>query len=146
MSTPPPIPLDHAAATAASGKLRLLGVFHLVLGGVALALYSIPVVHFLLAAVMGNEAPPPTPTEQKSVESTLVATFTQLGVLPGLVLSALSMTLLIAGYCLLKHRNYRYCVAIAWAECLFVPFGTVLGVCSLVVLSKPECKLLFVRR
>jgi len=58
----------------------------------------------------------------------------------GLVFSAF---LAAAGYFLSKKRNHMFCLVMAGVSCIFMPFGTVLGVFSIIVLSRPSVKELF---
>jgi hypothetical protein len=48
-----------------------------------------------------------------------------------------------AGRCLRGHRSYTFCLVMAAISCAFTPFGTVLGVLTLVVLMRPSVKELF---
>jgi hypothetical protein len=73
------------------------------------------------------------------------------GLLMGLGLGAFAMglafaiLLLVAGRSLARQTRYAYCFAVACLCCLFTPWGTVLGVFTLVVLSRPGAKQLFGR-
>jgi hypothetical protein len=51
--------------------------------------------------------------------------------------------LAIAGRCLARARHWTFCVVMAAISCAFFPFGTVLGVFTIVALAKPEAKELF---
>jgi hypothetical protein len=42
-----------------------------------------------------------------------------------------------------RHTNYTYCLVVAAIECMFTPFGTVLGVLTIIVLVRPTVKALF---
>jgi len=57
---------------------------------------------------------------------------------------ALSICILIVGTRLAQHRAWMFCLVIAGIECILMPFGTVLGVFTLVVLMKDTVKDLFV--
>ena len=49
--------------------------------------------------------------------------------------------------CLGKRRHHTLCLVVAVLSCLMIPFGTLLGVFTLVVLSRPTVKqLAFARR
>lgn len=48
-----------------------------------------------------------------------------------------------AGELLQRRRGYTYCLVMAALACMFMPFGTVLGVFTLVVLVRPSVKELF---
>jgi len=56
---------------------------------------------------------------------------------------ALAGCILIAGWKLGQHRSYMYCLVVAAIECFFMPFGTVLGVFTIIVLMRPSVKRLF---
>lgn len=58
----------------------------------------------------------------------------------GLVFAAFVFT---AGRFLARHRRYSFCLTMAGAECIFVPFGTVLGVFTIIVLMRESVKQLF---
>ncbi len=55
----------------------------------------------------------------------------------------LALLVLIAGRQLAARRRYTYCLVVAGLECLFMPFGTVLGVFTILVLARPSVKALF---
>src|SRR5690606_35505285 len=49
----------------------------------------------------------------------------------------------VAGDCLYRRRKYMFCMGAAAPSCLLVPLGTVLGVSTLVVLTRPRTRALF---
>jgi hypothetical protein len=122
--------------------LRLLSIFHYVLGGV-LGLFSLfPTLHlgvglFMILAPGGfadHGEPPPA----------FVGWFFVIGagiaILLGLTLAVL---VLIAGRNLARRRRHLYCTVIAGVMCAFMPLGTILGVFTLITLSKSQVKALF---
>ena len=48
-----------------------------------------------------------------------------------------------AGRFLAKRRHYLFCLIVAGVECLVMPYGTVLGVFTLMVLMRPSVNALF---
>jgi hypothetical protein len=50
---------------------------------------------------------------------------------------------LIAGLCLSRRKGYSFALVMACIECLFVPFGTILGFFMIVALSRESVKALF---
>ena len=55
-----------------------------------------------------------------------------------------SVTLIfLAGRFLAQRRHHTFCVTMAAVQCLFMPFGTILGVFTIVVLNRPSVKQLF---
>jgi hypothetical protein len=55
----------------------------------------------------------------------------------------MAICILIAGRCLSRRKGYSFALVIACIECLFVPFGTILGVFTIVALSRESVKALF---
>jgi hypothetical protein len=54
--------------------------------------------------------------------------------------------LLVAGQRLRKRRSYNFCFVVAAISCAFAPMGTVLGVFTIIVLSRPTVKAIFASR
>lgn len=57
----------------------------------------------------------------------------------------LAVGLFVAGYLLARRRGYFFCLVMAGIACTFSPFGTVLGVFTLLVLLRSSVKQLFGR-
>ena len=55
----------------------------------------------------------------------------------------MTVCILIAAQCLSRRKGYSFALVIASIECLFVPFGTILGVFTIVALSRESAKALF---
>jgi hypothetical protein len=120
--------------------LRLLSIFHYVVAGV-IALFSLfPVIHlamglFILFGGFADEEPVPA----RLIGALFVA-------FP-LVIIACGMTLAIcvalAGRYLARRRKYLFCMVVAGIECMFMPFGTVLGVFTIIVLMRDSVKTRF---
>ena len=50
---------------------------------------------------------------------------------------------LAAGRCLARRKAYTFCLVMGCVECLFMPFGTVLGVFTILVLNRASVKKMF---
>lgn len=119
--------------------LDLLGVFHYVVGGLMILGASIFLIHMAMGvAILTGQFPDSDPPPE------FMGWF--FVVLPGIVI-LLGWTL--AGFIIHAGRNLRrrkahgLCLAMAGIECIFMPFGTILGVFTLVTLMKEEVRLLF---
>jgi len=68
-----------------------------------------------------------------------------LGVGMGILLIGLAGTFLtyFAGRSLGERRHRIFCMVVAALLCLSIPFGTVLGICAIIVLNRPGVKGLF---
>ncbi len=51
--------------------------------------------------------------------------------------------LLVVGVMIRQRRWWTFCYLTGWGECLMFPFGTILGIFTIIVLSRPSVKRLF---
>jgi hypothetical protein len=138
METAPPNPqqiLDNE-------HLKLLSIFHYVVGGMAAFFACIPIIHlviglfFILAPEkfgQGSQQPP-------AFIGWFFVVFASIFILLGWVFAVL---VLVAGRFIARRKYYPYCFIVACVECLFMPFGTVLGVFTILVLNRQSVKGLF---
>jgi hypothetical protein len=119
--------------------LRLLQIFHYVVAGLVALVSFLPGIHLVLGLLMatGHLAPE---DEGSQVIGWLIAGCAFFFITLGLGFAAL---IAFAGRSLAERRRYTYCLVAAAVLCLFVPFGTVLGVLTIVVLVQPPVKALF---
>jgi hypothetical protein len=111
-------------------------------GGI-IALFSLfPIVHLVFGIVMivspdtfetGGEGPP-------AFIGWLFAFIGGTIILVGLVFAT---CVILAGRFLSLRRHYTYCFVMACIQCLFIPFGTVLGVFTIIVLMRESVKQIF---
>ncbi|MHC4545011.1 MAG: hypothetical protein ACYS9C_07675 [Planctomycetota bacterium] len=120
--------------------LKLLSIFHYVAGGITGVLACFPIMHlimgiFILAVACVDQAEAPV-------------------VIMGLIFVVMSLTFIILGWtfavCLIvsgrqlaRRRRYTFCFVIACISCMLMPYGTVLGVFTIIVLMRPAVKELF---
>lgn len=112
--------------------LDLLGVFHYVVAGL-MALFSLfPLIHLVLGvAMVTGKLEPNDPGA--AIAGWFFIVFAGAFILCGLTMAVLTA---LAGRYLRQRRRYTFCLVIAAIECLFMPFGTVLGVFTLIVLAR----------
>ncbi len=125
--------------------LQLLSIFHYVLAGLA-ALFSLfPIVHLLLGIgiVSGTFPPKAGADAMPAFLGWFFIALASLFILCGL---ALALCLVVAGRYLVQRRGYVFCLIVAAFSCFAPPFGTVLGVFTIVVLMRPSVKELFGQR
>ena len=124
--------------------LRLLSIFHYVVGGLA-ALFSLfPLLYTTVGAIFIFVARHATPKPGEELPPEFIGwIFAVIGSLLFLLGIAIAICILIAGRSLAKHTRYWFAFAMACIECLFIPFGTILGVFTIIVLSRESVKTLF---
>lgn len=122
--------------------LRLLATFHYVLAGLAAVFALLPALYIAMGVAVlsgaipvprGGTAPPPA----------LAWFFVGLGAALMLVVLVYVVLLVVAGRFLGRTRRWTFCVVVAALSCAFFPFGTVLGVFTIVFLVKPEVRAAF---
>lgn len=119
--------------------LRLLSIFHYVVAGLTALIACIPFIHFFIGLALtlnwfdGKEPPPPA-------IGIFVMILAALFILAGWSFSALIFT---AGRFLARRKHYTFCLVMAALECLIMPFGTVLGVFTIIVLMRQSVKGIF---
>ena len=121
--------------------LKLLSVFHYVLGGVTALFACFPFIHLILGVVM--IVAPEVFEEGEPPPAFLGWLFAIMGATCIVFGWAFAILALYAGRCLAKRRRYIYCLIVAALSCLFMPLGTVLGVFTIIVLIRPSVKELF---
>ena len=122
--------------------LRLLSIFHYVKGGITALFACIPIIHLVIGLVFiiaphsfghGSNQPP-------AFIGWFFVVFALVFILLGWTFAVL---VLIAGRCIARRKHYTFCFVVACVECLSVPFGTVLGVFTILVLNRQSVKELF---
>ncbi|MGE4545286.1 MAG: hypothetical protein AB7D06_14350 [Pedobacter sp.] len=119
--------------------LDLLAVFHYVVGGLTALFSCMFLLHIAMGIAMlcgafdGDDAPP-------EFFGWLFIIIPSILALAGWTLSGFIVA---AGRKLKKRTSYTLCLVVAGIECIVMPFGTVLGVFTLVVLSRESVKALF---
>src|SRR5881409_3772415 len=124
--------------------LRLLAIFHYIVAGLAALFSFFPLLYTTIGAVFifvarhgtakpGEELPP----------EFLGWIFVGLGSFLFLLGITMAICILIAGRCLSHRKRYSFALVMACIECIFIPFGTILGVFAIIVLSRESVKALF---
>lgn len=120
-------------------NLELLGNLHFVLGGVTALLSCIPFIHFfigLLFLIPGIGAPELAPR----LVGLIFVLLSGFIIVAGWVMAVL---IIVAGSRMKQRRYYNFCLVVSFLECLIVPLGTVLGIITIVNLTKDSVKELF---
>jgi hypothetical protein len=118
--------------------LNTLAVLHYVVAGLATLASLFPTVHLLvgIGLVSGAFTDPGEPFPYPLIGWFFII-FASCWILLGLVFSS---CLALAGRSLQQKRRYQFCLVMAGLACMFMPFGTVLGVFTIVTLMKGGVK------
>ena len=124
--------------------LRLLAIFHYVGAGLAALFSFFPLLYTTIGAIFIFAARHGTPKPGEELPPEFLGwIFAIVGLLLFLLGIAMAICILIAGRCLSRHRFYSFALVMACVECLFIPFGTILGVFTIIALSRESVKALF---
>ncbi len=125
--------------------LNLLAIFHYIVGGLGVAFSCTPLLHvamglvFVLSGdvfgVKGSAAP----------QAVFGWLFVVMGTAFFLFGEALSILMIVSGRKMAKRTNYIFSFVMACIACVLAPFGTVLGIFTIIVLSKDSVKRLYGR-
>jgi len=126
-------------------QIKQLSIFHYVVGGIAAIFACFPIFHLVIGIGMltGTVFGEPFPTDEPFPLSLVGLMFTILPAAMILIGWAYAVAMLIAGKSLAKYQNFNFCLVMAALSCAFTPFGTALGVFTIIVLSRPAVKELF---
>jgi hypothetical protein len=124
--------------------LQLLAIFHYVVAGLAALFSFFPLLYTTVgvifvfaarhgAAKPGEELPP----------EFLGWIFAVIGLVLFVIGIVMAILILITGRSLALRKHYSFALVMACIECLFVPIGTILGVFTIVVLSRESVRELF---
>ena len=129
--------------TKDESNLQLLSVFHYIMGAFGCLFSFMPLIHlflglaFILAPAQfqgqGGEMPP----------EFVGWLFFGLGLFFFVMGQTVSICIILSGRFIARRKNYLYSFILACIECMFVPFGTILGVFTIVTLSKESVKKLY---
>ena len=121
--------------------LRLLAIFHYVVAGLAGLFSLFPLLYTTIGAIFIFAAKHGTvkPGEELPPEF-LGWIFAAIGSVLFLIGLAMAICILIAGRSLALCKRYSFTMVMACIECLFIPFGTILGVFTIVVLSRESVR------
>jgi hypothetical protein len=124
--------------------LRLLSIFHYVVAGVAGFCSFFPLLYTVMGFVfVALSHHPPAHPAQEVPPAALGWVFVGLGIFLFLLGAVFALVLVLAGRSLSRRKHYRFAFVVACIECIFVPFGTILGVFTIIVLSRQSVKILF---
>jgi hypothetical protein len=122
-------------------NINLLSMFHYILGGITALFSCIPFIHVFLGLAMlsgkffegKGDAPPPV----------IGWLFVIMGAIFILIGWSIAVCMIIIGRKLKRHKNRIFCMVVAGFECMLMPYGTVLGVFTLIALNKDSIREMF---
>ena len=119
-------------------QVRLLSILHYVFAGFTAVFACLPLFYIGFAFMMlrdaGRSGGPP------AFVGILMVVLGFVAIVFALAMAALAAY---AGKCLSDRKNYTFCIVIAALSCLSFPFGTALGIFTIIVLQRPAVRAMF---
>ncbi|MEA3210769.1 MAG: hypothetical protein QOE70_3826 [Chthoniobacter sp.] len=143
MDNPPPLPpLYRDQRVVDQEHLKLLAIFHYVVAGLAFAMIGFLVLHFMMMRMffdnpeMWKDMPNPPPHQ-------FFAMFKWLYLIMGSFMIFYAIGNLLSGLWIRAKKNRMFSLVMAGLNCIQIPFGTVLGVFTIVVLVRDSVRELY---
>ena len=157
MSNPPPFEQPPIASYASAVRdpsvvdgehLRILAICHYIWAGLlaAFACFGLFYIALGIAAMsgqLGPSVPSTMPSGAQNADRFLGIVFICMGGFITLAGWTVAILNVIAGRSCSRHRRRLFIFAIAIVNCLFFPFGTTLGVFTLIVLLRDSVRVAF---
>ncbi|MFT5681953.1 MAG: hypothetical protein ACI8RZ_002871 [Myxococcota bacterium] len=125
-------------------QLRILAIFHYVIAGLAALFACFPIIHLAIGlSILFGAGPWSSMPDNGPPIALFGLMFT---VIPAVFIAlgwATAFFIARAGSRLRQHRSHTFCLVMAAVACCFFPFGTALGVFTILVLSRPGVRRLF---
>ena len=124
--------------------LNLLKIGFYILAGVSGLFSLIPLLYVGLGAIFASGAIPVKP-DSNGDPRFIGLIFVGLGF--AFLLMGMTMTILtyLVGRSLGERRRRTLCIVVSGLWCLWIPFGSALGICAIMVLVRPSVQALFDR-
>jgi hypothetical protein len=136
-------PVLDAQALLDQSHLRTLSICHYVLGGIEIAFSSLAIIHVVMGILIltGNLTFPAPPGSGTAPPSRLFgAFFVGMGGSVLLLGWTVGILTILSGRFIAQRRRRTFSLVVAGLNCLWVPFGTVLGVFAFIVLLRPSVR------
>jgi len=121
--------------------LNLLAIFHMIVAGIVGLLSCLPLINLFIGVPMLKDVPYALSQNEFFSQTTLTPLIFIL--LPsGMTVIGWMFAVAIAlnGYYLKNRKWLNYCMIVSGIETILMPFGTVLGVFTILLLTKPNIK------
>jgi len=154
--TSPSLPPDALRAVTRE-RLRLLSIGFYISGAIGAVCVSFLIIHLTVLSVLsfvpesawnhdsksGTGTPPLTEQSVKKSDTPPVIVFRiAAGVIGFIILTGWTLggLTIYAGHCIKKRQRRTFVLIMAGANCIWIPYGTLLGVSTFLTLSSPDAK------
>jgi len=137
--------LEAAQSLRDADHLRLLSIFYLLSGAVSLLFALLPLVYIGLGVFFLNGTFPSSPSAKAPQPEWFGWLFVAFGAAAFVSFASVATVKFFVAHFLRKRRHRVFCLVVAALTCLGIPYGTVLGVCTILVLERKSVVAEFAR-
>jgi len=123
--------------------LGYLKIAHYVVGGFGMLFGCFPLMHVAVGVMFVTNGAEFSEVDGSPPPPEIGWIFVVIGLVLFLLLQAAAIATIVSGRFLGKRKNYTFSFVVACILCVFVPVGTILGVFTLIVLTKDPVKKLY---
>ncbi len=129
--------------------LRLLSIFYYIAAGITGLFACFPVFHLTMGLVIlfspsaledAGHRPMAAFGDDKQIIGTMFVVFASATIIVGWMFAA---AMLLTGRALAKRSHWTFCIVVSAICCIIMPYGTALGVFSIIVLNRSTVRELF---
>ena len=125
-------------------SLKLLAIFHYIIGGLGVFIALIPLIYLAIGVVILVAPEAFTDASSGEIPPAIAGyLFAAIGGICFIVGQALAIMIIYSGIQLQKQQKYIFSFIVACVLCAFFPFGTVLGVFTILALTKDSVRQLY---
>lgn len=123
-------------------QLKIIEICYYVVGGMAGLFALIPILHVVIGILMLKGI---IPIDDEGQQAPAFVGWLFIGIGSSLIFfgATLCLLMILNARFLAKRRRYSFCFIMSIISCLFMPLGTILGVLTIIVLSRPAVKTVF---
>ena len=124
--------------------LRLLAIFHYIIGGVAALFALFPLIHVGIGLWMLFSPEALNEQQQGGPPVEMIGyLFAGLGLLFVLIGETMAGLIIYSGRQIRKRKKYLVTFVVSCVMCMLIPFGIILGVFTIIVLSRDSVKRIY---
>ncbi len=121
-------------------NLKLIVIFHYIVAGLIALFSSFFIIH-LAIGIVAIISPQTLKGSNGAIPPPFFGwLFALMGVFFVLLGWGFAICLITAGRFLARRKKYLFCLVMAAISCMFAPFGTILGVFTIIMLQRPAIK------
>lgn len=124
-------------------QLQILSILHYVLAGISAVIGCFPLLHLTFGLILIGSASTMPGSEERAPLVLFGGFFAVFAALIVLLMWGQALLLFLAGRNLVACRHHFFCMLVAAFTCLHFPFGTALGVFTILVLQRESVRARF---